>query len=651
MSERAPIREPAKEQADRVIRSKNSGGIMAEGLLGGILGEEGEKPDTETPESHARAEAFAAAVTAQLAAADHPDVARDTADFLREQAALLRVQKEHLEVEHPVRLATLRGLKHEGDLRRVGIRVRIAFQLFAASIAALVGAVGLLILHDAFSSRLVVIDPFRAPPGLAARGIDGVVVANGVLDALRHMQDATRSSSAALGLSGAWSGNIRLDVPDTGISIAELSRYLRQRFGHDVHIDGDLIETPSGALSLTVRGNGVPPRVFTGAPEEFDKLTARAAEYVYGMSQPSRWAAYLALNGRNAEAIEFCRTAVPGADPTTRAHLLNDWANALLNTGGSHEEALSLYRAAIRQDPTVWRSYNNTMNVLQLLGREEEAWRVGEELRTAAGGRPGRVPELMYQNLDQMTWNLQASLDAQREDAASNAGAGTQVGIAGIQIADILMRQHDPDGADLSLKTTKADPNDPTIGAITHFVGGRLAAEAGDTATALTELRAFGEAYSDPTVASNFPGYVCWVAPAEEAAGHPDRADAVLASAGNYVDCLRFRGDLLDGRGDWSGAQKAYAAAVALAPDLPAAYYSWGLAAARHANLADAEAKLKAANARGPNWADPLKAWGDVLARKGRTEEALAKYEQALKLSPNWTQLKDAREALTKPRT
>jgi len=117
------------------------------------------------------------------------------------------------------------------------------------------------------------------------------------------------------------------------------------------------------------------------------------------MSQPSRWAAYLALKGRNEEAIEFCRTAVPGADPTTRAHLLNDWANALLNTGGSREEALSLYRAAIRQDPNVWRSYNNTMNVLQLLGHEEEAWRAGEDLRTAAGGRPGRVPELMYQNL------------------------------------------------------------------------------------------------------------------------------------------------------------------------------------------------------------------------------------------------------------
>ena len=90
---------------------------------------------------------------------------------------------------------------------------------------------------------------------------------------------------------------------------------------------------------------------------------------------------------------------------------------------------------------------------------------------------------------------------------------------------------------------------------------------------------------------------------------------------------------------------------MALAPDLPAAYYSWGLALARHGDSAGAEAKLQAANERGPNWADPLKAWGDLLARKGRTKQALAKYDQALRLAPNWTQLKGARAALVKQGT
>ena len=79
-----------------------------------------------------------------------------------------------------------------------------------------------------------------------------------------------------------------------------------------------------------------------------------------------------------------------------------------------------------------------------------------------------------------------------------------------------------------------------------------------------------------------------------------------------------------------------------LAPDLPAAYYSWGLALARHGDLAGAAEKLKQANARGPRWADPLKAWGDVLLRQGQRKDAIAKYNEALKYAPNWAELKKA---------
>jgi len=139
-----------------------------------------------------------------------------------------------------------------------------------------------------------------------------------------------------------------------------------------------------------------------------------------------------------------------------------------------------------------------------------------------------------------------------------------------------------------------------------------------------------------------------WIALAEEAAGHPDKADALLKSAGTLVDCYRFRADILDGRNDWRAAQKAYAAAVVLAPDLPAAHYSWGVALLKHGDLAGAIAKLKDATERGPHWADPLKAWGDVLAKQGQRKEALAKYDEALKYAPNWVALKQARDAAAK---
>jgi tetratricopeptide (TPR) repeat protein len=90
---------------------------------------------------------------------------------------------------------------------------------------------------------------------------------------------------------------------------------------------------------------------------------------------------------------------------------------------------------------------------------------------------------------------------------------------------------------------------------------------------------------------------------------------------------------------------------VTLAPDLPAGYYSWGIALAKHGDLAGAEAKLKDANQRGPHWAGPLKAWGDVLLKQGKAQDALAKYDEALKYAPNWKQLKEARDAAAKNMT
>jgi hypothetical protein len=64
-------------------------------------------------------------------------------------------------------------------------------------------------------------------------------------------------------------------------------------------------------------------------------------------------------------------------------------------------------------------------------------------------------------------------------------------------------------------------------------------------------------------------------------------------------------------------AQQAYAGAVSLAPDLPAVYYSWGVARARHGDLAG-------------------------------VGEALGKYDQALRHAPSWKQLQEVREALAK---
>ena len=616
---------------------------MAEGLLGGILGDEEEKPGAEAPGALAGAQAFAAAVAAKLADSD-PQVARDTSAFLQEQTRLLKVQKDHLEDEHALRLAHLRHQSRLLHGQRWAQNLRIAFQCFTAVVAGVIGGGLLLMLHDAFTSRSVIVHPFDTPPALVARGVTGKVVAAGVLDELIRLQTATRADAAKRQLSNAWSNEIKLDIPETGFTLGELSRLLKARFGHDLHIEGELVQTENGAFALTVRGGGVAPKTLTAPAAGFDKMISEAAEHVYSQSEPVLWAYYLVDAGRNDEAVAFSRGAFAHAGKEDRPYLLNTWANALM-TSGRTREALALYRTALKLKPDYWNAHNNVMEALMILGEEENAWRAGKEMEVVAGGRPGRAPEVDYEEFDRLVRNVTAWRDSVIADAEAHGGVGADTLAAGIQIADTEALLHNPAAAELALQTIRSDNTDSVVAAVAHFVRGRLAAEAGDVAAAVTELEAFGVAYSDPNVSSNSAGYNCWIAPAEEAAGHRDRADAVLKTAGTFVDCYRFRADILDGRGDWTGAQKAYSDAVALAPDLPAAHYSWGLALVRHGDLAGAAAKLNDANQRGPRWADPLKAWGDVLVKQGHSKEALAKYGEALRYAPNWAALKEARDA------
>ena len=618
---------------------------MADSVGGGLLGggEESEAAQEVERPAEAGGQGLAAGMAMDLARTERR-VADRAADFLQEQTRLTQQMADQSAAEFPSRLRQLQKRAIEGKLRRVGQRIRIGLQFVSAAVVAMIAFGLCVMLYDALTSRSVVVDPFDAPPALAARGLTGKVVAGGLLDELARLQAATRVSTRKRQLSNAWTSDVKVEVPETGVSIGEMDRLLKSRLGHDVHIGGDLVQTDAGQLALTVRGDGILAKTFTGAPADLGKLTAQAAEYVYGQSQPATFAAYLYSQARNQEAVAFATAAFPRLqDPEEKAYLLNSWAIALQNTGAPALDGLPLLQNALKLKPDYWVAYANVSNAQLMLGREEDAWRTIEAMRKKAGGRPGRTREVLYQNSDLLTWNLLAWRAGLIEDETESGGIGTTTTANGPSIADIDARLHDAADAEFQLRTVQADPHDASIAAIDHFVRGRLAAEAGDVQRAATEMEAFGVAFADPEVSSNYSGYDCWIAPAEEAAGRPDKADAVLKAAGRHVDCYRFQGDILAHRGDWAGAEKAYAAAVALAPDLPAVYYSWGVALARHGQLADAIAKLEAAHAKGPHWADPLKAWGDVLAQQGHWSAAMAKYDQALKYAPAWAGLQKAR--------
>ena len=72
---------------------------MVEGIVGGILGGDDEKPEVEATETLTGADSFAAAIVAMLSGND-PQVARDTSTFLGKQSRLLEIQARQIGRAH-----------------------------------------------------------------------------------------------------------------------------------------------------------------------------------------------------------------------------------------------------------------------------------------------------------------------------------------------------------------------------------------------------------------------------------------------------------------------------------------------------------------------------------------------------------------------
>jgi tetratricopeptide (TPR) repeat protein len=421
------------------------------------------------------------------------------------------------------------------------------------------------------------------------------------------------------------------------------------------------VQTTAGGLALTVRGAGVLPRTFADQKGDIDALLIRAAEYVYGEAQPGLFSHYLANDaGRYDEAIAFAKTHLVAANVDDKAMLLNYWANSIAGLDGQNtgREVLLLHREAVRVKPDYWTAIGNIANDLYALGDEEGSIQVMLQMTKSAGGRPGKAPEDEYGSYDSAVYNLQALRRAELADLAATGGV-SNVGYAEptLAIAQIDVQLHEVDTARLRLETAVWNPKSPTNMAQYLFTQALLAEEAGDLVAAAKSWDSYAAQYAERLVSSASPPVMCWAAPTYEKTAQPAKSDAALAAPlkatgiSTYVDCYRFKGDVLELRGDRAGAEEWYAKAVKLVPSSPAGYYSWGLALLRHGNLAEATEKLRAANQRGPTWADPLKALGDVLVKQGHPQEALAKYDEALKYAPSWKQLKEAREAAAKLKT
>ena len=623
---------------------------MAEGLLGGLIGEAEDEPEESQREALASAEAFAAAIAADHAKYD-PDVARAATEFLRDQSRLLREQTEQVKAERHLRLHHLHCQTRDGRIRRAGARIRVAMQLFVALIATVVGAFLVSMFYDAVASRTVVVEAFKAPSILASRGLTGDVVASGVLDALEKLREATRDANAGMKTTGAWATDIKIELPETGVSVGEISRLLHQRFGHDVRIDGDLVQTDRGGLALTVRGDGVPAKTFEGPAASLGGLTTQAAEYVYGRSQPQAMATYLQSTGRYGETLEFLPGAMARArDDEARCKVANSWGTTFegLNKPVQAAEKLRLARTLCPRYATLWwTSWDDLVGTILLQGNEEAAWRESRALLSEADRAPkDKRPELRnVANASQITWDLPLALASALEDASRNGGAGASLVIAGPALAEFYWLLHDPSHA--ARYMASSDPDDPTTKAESLLIAGYAALEIGDAAGAVGPLEKFYKAWqADTTLQFTYTDNPCFLGLAYGLAGRAADAETVFKHIGPWSRCVAFYGDVLAHAGDEAGARRVWSAGLASGPDLPMIYLHRGLFELGRNDLAAAEADLSTARTKAPHFADPLKAWGDLLARRGDATGAVAKYEEAAKYAPAWVELGQAKEAV-----
>src|SRR5690242_16935803 len=168
------------------------------------------------------------------------------ARFLAAKAALLRKQLAQLHLSH------FREWLYASAEMVLGLIILLIF----AGIASAVWSAA----HD----NGLVIESFSVPSDMANRGMTGEVVASRLLDKLSRLQARTVSSRAASSYANDWGKDIKVQIPETGVSIGQLNDYLHEWLGNVTHISGDVYRDSNGNISLSARVGSDAGPTFTG---------------------------------------------------------------------------------------------------------------------------------------------------------------------------------------------------------------------------------------------------------------------------------------------------------------------------------------------------------------------------------------------------
>jgi tetratricopeptide (TPR) repeat protein len=603
---------------------------MAEdgGLIEGVLGGGAETPEPPAPGG---LDPIAAAL------ATSATVAGETLDpqlksYLARQEKLVEIQTEHL---HEQRIVVLANLK----LKRASERLKLATQGFVAVVAlVIVCGLGLMVWNAAHDHGLVV-EPFSVAPAMAQRGLTGEVVARQMLGRLADMQAHTGSLRAANTYQNNWGDDLKVEIPETGVvSITEAQRFLRNWLGRQTRISGEVYQTPSG-LTVTARAGETAGDSFSGADTDYDALLQRAAEAVYGTTQPYRFAIYLQQHDREDDANKVLLLLAQNHDAIERA-----WAyHGLAGHYPPHDlrRELALYRRALDQVPDFAPALGNMAFTDYRLGRYQASFsaatkyladRKAIEKYISADRRENSI-FAKRQQLDFLTGNYRDALKLTHGRATD--------GLDDYKLTFAVLNAESHDFSDTDALVADAAQDDPER----SFVLGLRGLEAGDPQS----IAWFVRSDEDQEKARGRDARLAWewmTARAKARFGDAAGAQALIGeTALDCYPCVATRGVVAAARGDKAAAEHWFAEAIRMGPDIPFAYVDRGQARLDRGDAAGALADAEAASRVGPHFADALKLWGDALAKTGAWSEAVVKYDAALAETPAWKALKQARAA------
>jgi len=575
----------------------------------------------------------------------NPSLHGHVAAFLDNQNSLINVQKHHLHEQ-------LTQLHLDIWEKWLGVFLRLATGIVGVAAAAGVA----LMVWDAANSHGLLIEPFSVPPDMAQRGLTGQAVASQVLDRLTDMQTRTESARTAQSYDNNWGDDIKVEIPETGVSIGEFRRFLRDWLGHDIHITGEVYRTKAG-IAVTARAGAETGATVTGSEDDLEPLVQRAAEHVYASTQPYRYGNWLDRNVlhpntplRIAEARAVYRGLIEDGDDTDKAWAWNGLGTLAWTQEKDQRRAIEYYNNAVAIWPDFTIGHYAVGFKHSEIGHPEQAlaeFRIASRLlhrKSIPDVNPHYVPNsraaadfsvasVLGDNAAALALARQG---AQMRDTHATVNRGAFQGMA----MSALVGQHDGPGERAYLRSIGSSTAD---GCSNRALSDAAAMEDWSAVIRWTDC-------ADQAFRKSFPGYDAdardgsflqpRLALAKAMLGDIAGANAVIATmAPDCYNCLQVRAKIASITGNPEQTDSWFAQAVAFAPSIPFAYHEWGQALLKRGQPDAAIEKFKLSNQKGPHFADPLEGWGEALMAKNQSHLALAKFAEAEKYAPNWGRL------------